>query len=97
MHINRARGLQRSLNRILGNLIKADPVDLFILCLSQLQRFHQVPGNGLSLTVRVRCEINLVCFLHFFSKLCQNISFSANRNIFWFIIMLSVKSEAALW
>ena len=36
----------------------------------QLQKFFQVPGNGLSLTVRVRCQIDCIrlgggCFQFF--------------------------------
>ena len=41
-----------------------------------------MPGDCLSLTVRVRCQIDLICLFYFFAKLCKHISLSSDRNIF---------------
>ena len=60
IHIQIPWLLDRILHGCLGDLIKRNPahfVRIFLQCL------HQMPGNRLSFTVRVRCKINLICFL----------------------------------
>ena len=52
-----------------------------------------MPADGFSFAVRVRCEVNLVRFLHFFPKFCENIAFSANCDILWFISVLDIDAE----
>ena len=55
-----------------------------------------MPGNRFSLTVRVSCEINFICFFYFLPKLRKDISLAPDRNIFRFIIIFHINSELAL-
>ena len=56
-----------------------------------------MPGNRLSLTVRVSCQIDLFSLLYFLSQICQNITFASDRNIFGFIVMLHIKAKLTFW
>ena len=55
-----------------------------------------MPGNRLSLTVRVSCEIDLICFFHFFPEFRKDIALTPDRDIFRFIIIFHINSELAL-
>ena len=52
-----------------------------------------MPGDRLSLPVRVGRQIDPVRLLHFLAQLCQDFSLSADRNIFWLIVVLYINSK----
>ena len=85
--------LQRFLYSGLRNLIERNPIRLFR---GKIQGCLQMPGNGFSLAVRVRCKENFICFFRFLAKRSQNFPFSTDRDIFRLIIMLRIKAELTL-
>ena len=87
--------LQRFLNRIFRNFIKGDAVYLFTRFF-QVQRLGQMPGNRLTLTVGVRCEIYFFRFFHFLTQIGKDISFTAYGNVFRFVIVFNINSHTAL-
>ena len=59
--------LERFLNRILGDLVKGDPVHLlFIIGPVYLQGLYEMPGYRLSFTVRVGSKEYVIRFFYFF-------------------------------
>ena len=52
-------------------------------------------GDRFTLTVGVSCKIHFVSFLYFFSKLCEYISFSSDRYIFRFKIIININAHLA--
>ena len=82
--------LHRFLHSGFRNLIERNPIRLFRV---KIQGCLQVPGNGLSLAVRVRCKENFIRLFRFLAKRSQNFSFSTDRDIFRLIIMLRIKAE----
>ena len=52
-----------------------------------------MPRNRLSLTVRVSCEIYLICLFYFFTKLRQQFSFSTDGNILRLKIIVYINSK----
>ena len=80
--------------RTFGDLVKRDPAHLFFI---QLQRCCQMPGNRFSLAVRVSCEIYFICFLYFFTKLCQYLPLTTDCNILRLIVMLYINTKLTLW
>ncbi len=92
IHVDLSGVLQRFFDRRLRDLIKSNAVNFLVF---QFQRREQVPGNSLPLAVRVRCQIYLLGFLHFFSQIRQNVSLPPDRNILRLKIMLHINSERA--
>jgi len=54
-----------------------------------------MPGYGLSLTVRVSCQINLISLFYFLAQLGKHIPFSPDGDILGFIVMFRIKSQLA--
>ena len=54
-----------------------------------------MPRNGFSFTVRVSCQIDLICLFDLFSQLGKDIALAADRNIFWLIVVLYINTELA--
>ena len=76
-----------------GDLVEGDSVH-FVRIL--LQSLHQMPGNGLSLTVRVSCKINLICLLGCLAKLGKQLALSTDGNVFRLEIILHIYSKLTL-
>ena len=55
-----------------------------------------MPGDSLSLAVRVSRQVNLLGLLHFLAKLGQHISLSADGNILRLIVVFYVNAQLAL-
>ena len=87
--------LQGLLDGILRNLIKGNSLYLAVSVLFQLQCLGQMPGDGLSLAIRVRCEIDVVCFLDLLAESGQHISLSPDGDVLRFVIILRIKAQLA--
>ena len=55
-----------------------------------------MPGDRLSLTVRVSCQIHFVCLFHQLAQVGQNVSLSTDRDIFGFEIMFHIDTQLTL-
>ena len=55
-----------------------------------------MPGDCLSFTVRVRCEIDLICFFCFFTEFCKKLSLSSYRNILGFKIIVYINNAQSI-
>ena len=55
-----------------------------------------MPGNRISLPVRVGCEIDFFCFFDLFAEVRQDVTLAADRDILRFVIMLHINAELAL-
>ena len=98
IHINFPRMPDGLLHRVLRDFVERDAGDLFVLVLLIIEPEcrDEMPGNGLPLAVRVGCEINAVRLLHFLAERCQQLTLSADGDIFRLIIMLDVNAHLAL-
>ena len=82
--------LQRVLDRLLGNFVELDAAGLGGV---QIERMGQMPGNGLSLAVRVGCEIDAGCIFGFLFDAGQNVAPAADGDVFHFKIMVRVHTQ----
>ena len=78
------------LHHLLGNFIEGDSPGLFI---RQRQKFFQVPGDGLSLPVRVRCQINGVRLVGLGLQFLDQGFLPPDRNVLWCEIMLQIHAH----
>ena len=81
------------LHHLLGDLVEGHPVGLF---LRQVQQLLQVPGDGLSLPVRVRCQIDGIRVLGGGFQLLDQRLFAPDGQIFRREVMLQIHAHAAL-
>ena len=86
IHVDLPGMLQSFFHRRLRNLVKGNPERLLRI---QIQCRDKMPADRFSLAVRVRCQIDFVRLLHFLAKSCQYISLTADRDVLWFIIILT--------
>ena len=80
------------LHHLLGDLVEGDPVGLAV---RQVQQLLQVPGNGLSLPVRVRCQIDRIRLFGGGLQFLNEGLFAPNRQIFRGEIMLQIHAHSA--
>ena len=78
IHINGPGMADRILHGLFGNFMEFDAA---LLRRINIQHIGQMPGNGLSLAVRVGCEINHVRALGFLADARQNIAPAPNGDI----------------
>ena len=69
---------------------------MFIVCIIQLQGGFQMPGNGFSFAVRVRCQIDAVGLFDHLAQPGEKFSFAPDRDVTRLIIMLNIDSHLAL-
>ena len=55
-----------------------------------------MPADGLSLTIRVGCEIDAIRLLRFLLQLREELALAADRDILRLIVMLDIDAEGAL-
>ena len=55
-----------------------------------------MPGDRFTFAVRVRCQIDAVCFFDLLAQVGEQFAFSADRYIFWLIIILNIDAHPAL-
>src|SRR5579875_1600623 len=84
--------LDGSLHRVLGNLMKLDPLDLVV---GQAQNLGQVPGDGLSLAVGVGGQIHLPRLLGRFAKTFDHLTLAADGDVFRLKAPLYIDAELA--
>ena len=93
IHVNAPRMPEGFGDSALCDLVEGHTADVLV---RKVQRCHQMPGNRLSLAVRVRREINFICLFNPFPKVCEKFSLSADRYIFRLKIMFDVNAHLAL-
>ncbi len=74
----------------LGDLVERDPV---LLVLIQAEQLCEMPGDGLSLAVGVRCEIHIVIFRDRILQLFDKLFLSLDDRIFRFKVVFYVDVE----
>ncbi len=93
VHVDFRRLLQRALHRGLGDLVKLDAAGILAF---HVQRFFQMPCNGLSFAVRVGRKINAVGLLDGLLQRRQKVALSADRDVLWLESVLRIHAERAL-
>ena len=93
IHVNLTRILDCFLNSALCNLIEGYTAGSV---LRNTELTCDVPGNSLSLTVRVGCEEDLVSTLCFLLKLLNNVALATDIYIVRLEIILNVNSKRTL-
>ena len=70
VHINGTGLLECIPDGILCDFMESDAV---FSIFGQIKHLGQMPADGLSLTIGVGCQINIICFFRFFSEISHNI------------------------
>ena len=91
--VNGTRRLDCLFDRILCNFVEHDATWLIRV---QSQEESQMPGDCLSLAVRVGCQIDFSGSLRLFFELLDQIALPADRNILWLKIVFHVDAQFAL-
>ena len=79
-------------NDRLGDFIEYYSV---IVIQRQIKAVGNVPGNGLSLTVRVCCQINTVSLLYLLFQIFNNVLLVRTVNVSWFEVIVYVNAKSA--
>ena len=85
-------GLNGGTDHFLGDLVEGNTLGLLI---GQLQQLLQVPGNGLTLTVRVSCQIHGAHRSSILLQLLYKFLLATDRDILRFEILLQVYTHFA--
>ena len=91
--IDGTRRFDRLFDRILCNFVEHDAAGLIRV---QSQEESQMPGDCLSLAVRVGCQIDFSGSLRLFFEFLDQIALPADRNILWLKIVFHVDAQFAL-
>ena len=96
VHIELPGVFQRLGDGFFGDLVEGDPGDLLVLRLVELEGGLQVPGDRLSLAVRVRCQIDPVRLFDKLAQSRQELALAADGDVLGLVIVLDVDPHLAL-
>ena len=80
-------------HHILGDLVEGHPADFGV---RKVQQLLQVPGNGLPLPVRVRCQIDQLRVVRAFLQIVNDLFLAGYRAIIWLKVVLQIHTHFAL-
>ena len=92
-HIQLTRSLQRILNGLFGDLVELNTTGLVYV---HIQDACKMPGDRLTFTVRVSCEVNLGSIARFLADTGQNIAATTDCNILQFEIVVHIHANLTL-
>ena len=96
IHVNITGIFEGLRDCLLGDFVESNPGDLFVGGVLQLQGGFQMPGNGFSFAVRVRCQIDAVSLFDHLAQPGEKFSFAPDRDVTRLIIMLNIDPHLTL-